>query len=341
MKTLRALLIVAAFVLPLVSKAQDSSLVGGRLVRFQVVGDSRLRVGRVDAVTPDSLMVRECVDCARTRFAMSEFQRLEVLRRAPHGPLGGALIGAAARLAVGAVIGATVGAISDAHQDCHQECIHGLGVAIGVIVFGGTGAVAGTFIGAFKGADHWRSVLPPRVVPQEDKMRGWTARFGASPPTAFSFLPDSFSGNGKLSDEDTRKLERSAAEYASKVEFRDRHFTGFDPYRRYPGDSARVFRDDAEVTALAKALHAPVIDSDTLFAPCTPVKSCGFKVPSVIVTIGPPSVNAEGDRATVTVIVAAIAPEARRPAFTVESAMRWVKRGKKWVHVPGGAYGIS
>ncbi len=334
---------IVAIALPSAARAQDSSLTSGRLVRFELQGESQLQTARVDIATRDSLLVRECVDCKRTRFAFVEFQRLEVLRSG-RGAFAGALLGAGAGFLGGALVGAGIGAISDSRTKCRQECIHGLGVAFGVIVFAPVGAVIGTFVGAFEGAAHWKSVLPPRVSKEfavAERADLYAARFATSPPTELIVAEDSFSGNGKLSDGETRKLELAVAEYARSVEFRGRKFTGFDPFRAKVGDSVRIFRTDLQAKALAKAFGAPIINSDPP-AVCPASTICDSdSSPSAVtlVSIGAPRINAAREKATVNVSVVSRNPGDPASKIAVTSSMHWEKHRKSWVHVTGGTYG--
>ena len=98
--------------IPPVRAVAPSTIAPGVTIRFVVGTDSRLIVGHLSNLTPDSLIIDRCKNCDRLRYGTREIGRLEVLRgssRGRHFAVG---------LAVGALAGFVAGVISTA-QPCN------------------------------------------------------------------------------------------------------------------------------------------------------------------------------------------------------------------------------
>ena len=100
--------------IPVVRAAAPSAIAPGATIRFVTGTDSRLIVGHLSNLTPDSLIIDRCTNCDRLRYGTREISRLEVLRGASRGR----------RFAHGLVFGALAGLIAAVlvnAQPCHTD----------------------------------------------------------------------------------------------------------------------------------------------------------------------------------------------------------------------------
>src|ERR1700694_6290167 len=85
--------------IPVVRPFAPSTIAPGAAIRFVAGTDSRLIVGHLSNLTPDSLIIDRCTSCDRLRYGTREITRLEVLRGSSrgrhfaHGLVFGALAG--------------------------------------------------------------------------------------------------------------------------------------------------------------------------------------------------------------------------------------------------------
>jgi hypothetical protein len=136
--------------IPVVPAVAPSTISRGATIRFVVGTDSRLIVGQLSNLTPDSLIIERCTDCDRLRYGTREISRLEVLRGSSRGR----------HFAVGLLFGAFAGliiAVLDNARPCHTD-VCGLGV--GDFVVGPPfGALIGGIIGvALPTGERWEPV---------------------------------------------------------------------------------------------------------------------------------------------------------------------------------------
>ena len=100
--------------IPVVRAVAPSTIAPGATIRFVAGTDSRLIVGHLRNLTPDSLIIDRCTNCDRLRYGTREISRLEVLRGSSrgrhfaHGLVFGALAGLIAAVLVNA-------------QPCHTD----------------------------------------------------------------------------------------------------------------------------------------------------------------------------------------------------------------------------
>ena len=100
--------------IPVVRAVARSTIAPGATIRFVAGPDSRLIVGHLSKLTPDSLIIDRCTNCDRLRYGTREISRLEVLRGASRGR----------RFAHGLVFGALAGLIAAVlvnAQPCHTD----------------------------------------------------------------------------------------------------------------------------------------------------------------------------------------------------------------------------
>jgi hypothetical protein len=100
--------------IPVGRAVPPSTIAPGATIRFAAGTDSRLNVGHLSKLTPDSLIIDRCTNCDRLRYGTREISRLEVLRGSSrgrhfaHGLVFGALAGLIAAVLVNA-------------QPCHTD----------------------------------------------------------------------------------------------------------------------------------------------------------------------------------------------------------------------------
>jgi hypothetical protein len=141
---------------PPVRAVAPSTIAPGATIRFVVGTDSSLRVGHLSKLTADSLIIDQCTNCDRLRYATREIGRLEVLRGSSRGR----------HFAVGLGAGALAGVISatvDNALPCHTDvCDLRL---LGFIVGPPIGALIGGIIGiALPTHQRWEPVAAQRAV---------------------------------------------------------------------------------------------------------------------------------------------------------------------------------
>src|SRR6267143_4815303 len=98
--------------IPVGRAVAPSTIAPGATIRFVVGTDSRLIVGYLSNLTPDSLIIERCTNCDRLRYGTREISRLEVLRgssRGKHFAVG---------LGIGALAGVIIAGINYA-RPCH------------------------------------------------------------------------------------------------------------------------------------------------------------------------------------------------------------------------------
>ena len=142
--------------IPVVRAVAPSTIAPGATIRFAVGTDSRVIVGHLRNLTPDSLIIDQCTNCDRLRYATREIGRLEVLRGSSRGR----------HFAVGLGAGALAGVISatvDNALPCHTDvCDLRL---LGFIVGPPIGALIGGIIGiALPTHQRWEPVAAQRAV---------------------------------------------------------------------------------------------------------------------------------------------------------------------------------
>ena len=112
--------------IPAVRAVAPSTIAPGATIRFVVGTDSRLIVGHLSNLTPDSLIIDRCTNCDRLRYGTREISRLEVLRGSSRGK----------HFAAGLVVGAFAGliaAVLNSAQACHTDVcgLRDLGFLVG------------------------------------------------------------------------------------------------------------------------------------------------------------------------------------------------------------------
>jgi hypothetical protein len=142
--------------IPVGRGAAPSTIAPGATIRFVTGTDSRLIVGHLSSLTPDSLIIDRCTNCDRLRYGTREISRLEVLRGSSRGR----------HFAVGLLFGAFAGliiAVLDNARPCHTD-VCGLGV--GDFVVGPPfGALIGGIIGTtLPTSERWEPVASQRPV---------------------------------------------------------------------------------------------------------------------------------------------------------------------------------
>ena len=157
-------MILLALVFTPAASAQSPLLTSGAQVRFVTKGEAALHTGSIDLATRDSLLVRDCGACTQSRFAMTDFTRLEVLVHPKRTAMGSAVGGGLVGLLGGALLGLGVGTLVDSQHHCPAggECVHGLGTAAGLLIGAPVGAVVGFTTGAARGRDRWVQIVPER-----------------------------------------------------------------------------------------------------------------------------------------------------------------------------------
>ncbi len=133
-----------------------STIAPGTTIRFVVGTDSRLIVGHLSHLTPDSLIIDRCTNCDRIRYGTREISRLEVLRGSSRGK----------HFAAGLVVGAFAGliaAVLNSAQACHTD-VCGLR-DLGFLVGPPFGALIGGIIGvSLPTGERWEPVASPSAV---------------------------------------------------------------------------------------------------------------------------------------------------------------------------------
>ena len=142
--------------IPVVRAVAPSTIAPGATIRFVAGTDSRLIVGHLSNLTPDSLIIDRCTNCDRLRYATREISRLEVLRGSSRGR----------HFAVGLLFGAFAGliaAVLNSAQACHTD-VCGLR-DLGFIIGPPFGALIGGIIGAaLPTGERWEPVASPGAV---------------------------------------------------------------------------------------------------------------------------------------------------------------------------------
>ena len=143
--------------IPVVRAVAPSTIAPGATIRFVAGTDSRLIVGHLSNLTPDSLIIDRCTNCDRLRYGTREISRLEVLRgssRGKHFAVG---------LGVGALVGVIIAGLNYA-RPCHTDVcdLRLLGFIYGPPI----GALIGGIIGvSLPSGERWE----PVVLPQPDQ----------------------------------------------------------------------------------------------------------------------------------------------------------------------------
>ena len=142
--------------IPVVRAIAPSTIAPGATIRFMVGTDSRLIVGHLSNLTPDSLIIDRCTNCDRLRYGSEEISRLEVLRGSSRGR----------HVAVGLLFGAFAGliaAVFENAQACHSD-VCGLRV-LDFFALPPIGALIGGIIGmALPTGQRWEPVAAPHGV---------------------------------------------------------------------------------------------------------------------------------------------------------------------------------
>ena len=142
--------------IPVIRAVAPSTIARGATIRFVAGTDSRLIVGQLSNLTPDSLIIDRCTNCDRLRYGTREISRLEVLRGSSRGR----------HFAHGLVFGALAGliaAVLNNAQPCHTDVcdLRLLGFIYGPPI----GALIGGIIGAsLPTGERWEPVASPRGV---------------------------------------------------------------------------------------------------------------------------------------------------------------------------------
>ncbi len=142
--------------IPAVRAVAPSTIAPGATIRFVVGADSRLIVGHLSNLTPDSLIIDRCTNCDRLRYGTREIGRLEVLRGSSRGR----------HFAHGLVFGALAGliaAVLNSAQACHTDVcgLRDLGFFVGPPF----GALIGGIIGvSLPTGERWEPVAAQRPV---------------------------------------------------------------------------------------------------------------------------------------------------------------------------------
>ena len=142
--------------IPVVRAVAPSTIAPGATIRFAVGTDSRVIVGHLRNLTPDSLIIDQCTNCGRLRYGSREISRPEVLRGSSRGR----------HFAHGLVFGGLAGliiAVLDNVQPCHTDVCDLRLLAF----FAGPpfGALIGGIIGvSLPTGERWEPVASQRAV---------------------------------------------------------------------------------------------------------------------------------------------------------------------------------
>src|ERR1700682_870368 len=136
--------------IPVGRAVAPSTIAPGATIRFVAGTDSRLIVGPLSNLTPDSLIIDRCTNCDRLRYGTGELSRLEVLRGSSRGRHFGH------GLVFGALAGLIAAVLVDA-QPCHSD---GCGFGVAAFLIGPPeGALIGGIIGiALPTGQRWEPV---------------------------------------------------------------------------------------------------------------------------------------------------------------------------------------
>lgn len=142
--------------IPGVRAVAPSTIARGATIRFVAGTDSRLIVGHLSNLTPDSLIIDRCTNCDRLRYGTREISRLEILRGSSRGR----------HFAVGLLFGAFAGliaAVFENAQACHTD-VCGLRM-LDFFALPPFGALIGGIIGvALPTGERWEPVAAQRPV---------------------------------------------------------------------------------------------------------------------------------------------------------------------------------
>jgi hypothetical protein len=145
--------------IPLGRAVAPSTIAPGATIRFVVGDDSRLIVGHLSNLTPDSLIIDRCTNCDRLRYGTREISRLEVLRgssRGKHFAVG---------LGIGALAGVIIAGLNYA-RPCHALDTDVCGArAVGFFYGPPLGVLIGGIIGAsLPTGERWEPVAAQRTA---------------------------------------------------------------------------------------------------------------------------------------------------------------------------------
>jgi len=142
--------------IPVGRAVAPSTIAPGATIRFVAGTDSRLIVGHLSNLTPDSLIIDRCTNCDRLRYGTREISRFEVLRGSSRGR----------HLAIGLGAGALAGfiaAVLNNAAPCHTDVcdLRLLGFIYGPPI----GALIGGIIGvSLPPGERWEPVASQRAV---------------------------------------------------------------------------------------------------------------------------------------------------------------------------------
>lgn len=159
MRTATLLVLTTLAFAPASAVAQDPALAPGARVRIALEqADTRPMIGRLIAVTRDTLLVRTAA-ADSIAVPLSEVRRLDVSTGRYRPILKGMGLG----FLIGAATGALIGA-ADGDDDAGFIAFSaGEKAALGAVLFGGLGTVAGGLVGAASPTDRWTQVSPRRT----------------------------------------------------------------------------------------------------------------------------------------------------------------------------------
>ena len=145
--------------IPVGRAVAPSTIPPGATIRFVAGTDSRIIVAHLRNLTPDSLIVDQCTNCGRVRYATREISRLEVLRGSSRGK----------HFAVGLGAGALAGfiaAVLNYARPCHALDTDVCGFrAFGFFYGPAVGALIGGIIGvSLPTGERWEPVASQRAV---------------------------------------------------------------------------------------------------------------------------------------------------------------------------------